>query len=124
MTRIRKFGALLLLLASFLSPAMACAVASSPMTAEEQACCQTMKGHCGQEQMPASHGCCHRVPGSIYDHALKVKAGTFHQGPVSVAWIQADRFKLPASFVHGLTMKAGLLSVSNFPPLGFSILRT
>lgn len=122
MTYLGKFGALALLFASFLAPAMACAVADSPMTAEERACCKIMKGHCSQEQMPASHNCCHGVPESVYDHALKVKAGTFRSAPVLVAWMPVDRFELPASSVQGLTAEAGLQSI-HFPPSGFSVLR-
>lgn len=72
-THLRKFGVFAMLFAALLTPTMACAVADSPMTSEERACCQMMKNHCGEKGMPASHGCCKKIPGGLYDNALNTK---------------------------------------------------
>lgn len=101
MTHLRKFGALVLLLTSFLSPALACTVADMPMTSEERACCQMMKGQCGEKGMPASHGCCHKIPGSVYDNALNKKAVTLHPVAVPVTWLPAHELGIPTSSIHG-----------------------
>jgi hypothetical protein len=100
-TYFRKFGALVLLLASLLTPAMACAVASSPMTSAESACCQVMRSKCGQKGMPASHGCCHKIPGSVYDNALNAEATTLHPVAVHVVWLPALQVWNPTSSLSG-----------------------
>lgn len=92
-THLRKIGTLVLLLASFLTPTLACAVADTPMTSEERACCQMMKSQCGEKGMPASHGCCHRIPGSIYDNALKAKAVALHPLAVPVIWLPVHQLE-------------------------------
>ena len=55
MKAVRQFGALVLLLMSWLAPAMACITPSVQLTHEEKACCRKMKNQCGQMGMPASH---------------------------------------------------------------------
>ncbi len=122
MTYLRKFGALVLLLASFLTPAMACAVADSPMTSEERACCQMMGSKCGQKGMPASQGCCHKIPGSVYDYALNAKAATLHQVVVPVVWLPALQIANPTSFFSGWIEHLDY-SPPKPPPSTISILR-
>lgn len=100
-TYIRKFGAFVILLTSLLSPAMACAVADMPMTAEERACCQMMGSECGQSSMPASHGCCQEVPGSVYDEALNTKAAILPSIAAVVAWLPIQQIALSTASVSG-----------------------
>ena len=121
-TNLHKFGALVLLLASFLTPAMACAVADSPMTSEERACCQMMKNHCGEKGMPASHGCCKKIPGSLYDNALNTKAVTFHPVVVPVIWLPALQVGNPTSSFSGWIEHLDY-SPPKPPPSTISILR-
>ena len=122
-TYLREFGAVVLLLASFLTPAMACAVADSPMTSEERACCQMMGSKCGQMGMPESHGCCHKIPGSVYDNALNTKALTLHPGAVPVIWLPAHQLGVPTSLVHGWVEQPDYISSRRSPPSTISILR-
>jgi hypothetical protein len=121
-THLRKLGTLVLLLASFLTPTMACAVADTPMTSEERACCQMMKSQCGEKGMPASHGCCHRIPGSIYDNALKPKAVALHPLAVPVIWLPVHQLEIPTSSVHGW-VEPRAYTLLKFPPSTISILR-
>jgi len=50
-----KFTALLLAVALFSSPLMACLQPGNALTAEERECCRQMAGKCGGE---FSHSCC------------------------------------------------------------------
>lgn len=122
MAYLRKFGALILLLASFLTPAMACVAADSPMTGEERACCQMMGSRCGQKGMPASQGCCYRMPGSAYDNALNRKTVTFHPVAFPINWLPAHQLLFPTSPVHGWVVQPDYIS-SRSSPSTISILR-
>ena len=75
---LRQFGAVLLLLVSFVAPAMACMAPDAEMTVEERACCRMMKNDCGHMEMPASHDCCKKTPGTVKDSALRSNSITFH----------------------------------------------
>ncbi len=75
---LRQFGAVLLLLVSFVAPAMACMAPDAGMTVEEQACCRMMKSDCGHTDMPSSHDCCKKTPGAIHDSALRSDFVSFH----------------------------------------------
>jgi hypothetical protein len=75
---LRQFGAVLLLLVSFATPAMACLAPNAKMTVEQQACCRTMKNDCGQMEMPATRDCCLKTPGPLKDGALKSDSVSFH----------------------------------------------
>ncbi len=86
---LRQFAALVLLLVTYVAPAMACMVPNAVMNAQERACCRAMKSQCGQMEMPASQDCCQKVPPSAYDNALHTKAATFHPVVVSVIWLAA-----------------------------------
>jgi hypothetical protein len=97
----RQFGALILLLASCLAPAMACMVPNTEMSTQERACCCMMKNQCGQMEMPASQGCCQKTPPSVHDNALDMKEVTFHSVVVPVIWLVASDLVNPASAVTG-----------------------
>ena len=75
---LRQFGALLLLLVSCVAPAMACMAPAAQMTVEERACCRMMKSQCGQTEMPASHDCCKKTPGTLADNAFRTDTASFH----------------------------------------------
>jgi hypothetical protein len=121
-TYLRKFGALAMLFAALLTPTMACVVADSPMTSEERACCQMMKNHCGEKGMPASHGCCKKIPGSLYDNALNAKAVMVHPVVVPVIWLSALQVANPASSFSGWIEHLDY-SAPKPPPTTISILR-
>jgi hypothetical protein len=80
----RQFGALVLLLATCVVPAMACMVPDAQMSDQERACCRMMKNDCGQMEMSASHGCCQKTPQSIHSNALDTKTVTFYAIVVAV----------------------------------------
>jgi hypothetical protein len=86
MRLLRQFGVLVLLLVTCLAPAMACMVPNGQMSTQERACCRMMKNQCGQMKMPASHGCCQKIPPSVHDNALDTKVVTFHPVVVPVIW--------------------------------------
>ena len=95
MKAARQFGIVILLLVSYLTPAMACMVSDVQMNAEERACCLAMKNHCEQMGMPASHGCCQKTPKSAQDNALDTKAVTHHPVAVAVDWLSAAELLNP-----------------------------
>jgi hypothetical protein len=75
--------------------------ADTPMTNAERACCQMMKNECGQKDMPASHDCCHKILGSIYDNALNTKAVALHPVAITTAWMTASELMNPTSSATG-----------------------
>lgn len=89
MRALRQFGVLFLLLVTFAAPVMACMVPNAEMSAQERACCMQMKAQCGQMEMPASHGCCHKTLTGIRDSALDNKTITFHPVVVTGVWLAA-----------------------------------
>jgi hypothetical protein len=84
---LRQFGAVLLLLVACVAPAMACMAPDAQMTSEGRACCRMMKSQCGQMEMPASHGCCKKVPGNIQGSALKSDAVSLHPAVFVALWV-------------------------------------
>jgi hypothetical protein len=122
-TRIsRQFGVLLLLLVSCLAPAMACVVPNAQMNTEERACCRAMKNQCGQMEMPASHGCCHKTPPSVHDNALDTKAVTLHPVAAPIVWLAAFELVNPPSTAIGWVEHPDY-SPTQSPPATISILR-
>ena len=122
MKAARQFGIVLLLLVSYLTPAMACMVSDVQMNAEERACCRAMQNHCEQMGMPASHGCCQKAPRSAHDNALDTKAVTHHPIAVAMAWLIA------AQSLHEPSVVAEWLERPDYsppesPPSSVSILR-
>ena len=122
MKAVRQFGLVLLLLVSYLTPAMACMVSDVKMNVEERACCQAMKNQCEQMGMSASHGCCQKAPKSAQENAVATKAVAYHPVLVAVIWLSiAERLNLNA-VVTGLVEYADT-SPPQAPPSSISILR-
>lgn len=93
MKSLREFGAILLLLASCVAPAMACMAPDAQMTTEERVCCRMMKNQCGQMmEMPASHDCCKKAPKAVGETALKTDTLLLH--PLTVAVLLVSSFDL------------------------------
>ena len=122
MRALRQFGVLVLLLASSLTPAMACMIPGAQMTTEERACCRMMQNQCGQMEMPASHGCCQKTPPSVYDNALDTKAVALHPVAIAVIWLTSSELVNPASSVTGWVEHHDY-SPPQSPPSTISILR-
>lgn len=92
------------------------------MSSEERACCQMMKNDCGQKGMPASHGCCHKIPGTVYDNALNSKIMTLHPVAIATVWLTASELMNPTSAAAGFTEYLDY-SPPKPPPSTISILR-
>ena len=122
MRALRKFGVLVLLLASWLTPAMACVIPGAQMSTEERACCRMMKNQCGQMGMPASHGCCQKIPPSVHDNALNTKPVTIHPVVVPVIWLAAPELVNPSCAVAECVEHPSY-SPPKSPPATISILR-
>jgi hypothetical protein len=122
MRLFRQFGALILLLATCVAPAMACMVPNAEMNTAERACCRTMKNQCGEMEMPASHGCCQKTPASVHDSALDTKAVVFHPVVVPVIWLAAFELVNPTTTITGWVERPDY-SPPKFPPAAISILR-
>jgi hypothetical protein len=118
----RQFAVLILLLVSCLAPAMACMVPNAQMSTQERACCRVMKSQCGQMEMPASHGCCHKTPPGVHDNALDTKTVTFHPVVASILWLAAFELVNPTSAVTGWVERPDY-SPPKSPPATISILR-
>jgi hypothetical protein len=99
MKAARQFAIVILLLVSYLTPAMACMVSNVPMNAEERACCRVMKNQCEQTGMPASHGCCQKTSLSALDNALATKAVAYHPIAITTVWLLASESLNPSSGV-------------------------
>jgi hypothetical protein len=120
MRAARQFGIVLLLLVSYLTPAMACVVSNVQMNPEERACCRAMKNQCEQMGMSASHGCCQKAPKSAQDNALDTKAVSYH--PVAVIWLSAAEWLDLKPIVTGFVQHADY-SPPQPPPSSISVLR-
>jgi hypothetical protein len=122
MRAFRQLGALILLLVTCLAPAMACMVPDAEMSAQERACCRTMKNRCGQMGMPASHGCCQKAPPSVHDNALVTK--TVAPSPVAITaiWLTAYEVLPAAPVVVGWVRHPDHSPPESSPP-AVSILR-
>jgi hypothetical protein len=110
MKAARQFGIVILLLVSYLTPAMACTVADVQMNAQERACCLAMKNQCEQSGMPASHGCCEKAPKSAQENALDTKAVNHHAIALAVVWLR------PAELLNLHPVATGPVDDSNYPP--------
>jgi len=118
----RQFGIVILLLVSYLTPAMACLSSDVQMTAEEHACCRAMKHKCEQMGMPASHGCCQKTPQSAHANALDTKAVTYHPGAVTTIWLIASDCFNPTPIAAGWIEHPDY-SPPQSPPGSVSVLR-
>jgi len=119
---LRQFGALVLLLATCLVPAMACMVPDAQMSVEERACCRMMKNQCGQMNMSASHGCCQKDPQGTHTSALETKTVAFHPVVVLAIWRTAAELLNPTTVVSEWIDRPEY-SPPQSPPATISILR-
>jgi hypothetical protein len=119
---LRQFGVLMLLLASCLTPAMACMVPNAEMSTQDRACCRMMKNQCGQMEMQTLHGCCQKTPPSVHDSALETKAVTFRPVVAPIIWLAAPELMDPTSALAGW-LEHPDYSPPKSPPSTISILR-
>lgn len=122
MKAFRQFGIVILLLVSYLAPAMACMLPGVQMTAQERACCRMMHGQCEQMGMPASHGCCQKAPHSALDKALVTKTTNNHPVVVAVVLLMTHEWLQPSVISAERINRAGN-SPLQFPPGSNSVLR-
>jgi hypothetical protein len=122
MKAARQLGIVILLLVSYLTPAMACMISDVQMNAEERACCLAMNNHCEQMGMPASHGCCQKTPKSAQDNALDTKAVSYHPVALAVDWLSANDSINPNPVSTGLVEHAEA-SPPQSPLSSISVLR-
>lgn len=122
MKSLRQLGIVILLLVSYLTPAMACMVSDLQMNTEERACCRTMQNHCEQMEMQSSHGCCQKTPQSAYDNALETKATTYHPVVVVAVWLAVSDWYHPVLVTADWTEHPGY-SPPESPPGSISVLR-
>ena len=122
MSVLRQIGVLVLLLGSFLAPAMACMVPDAQMNPQERSCCRAMNNQCGQMEMPASHGCCQKTLPGVRDNALDTKVTNFHPVAAPVVCLAVFELVSPTSTVAGWVERPND-SPPNSPPSTISILR-
>jgi len=122
MRAARQVGIVILLLVSYLTPAMACMVSDVQMNAEERACCRAMKNQCEQMGMPASHGCCQKTPLGAHDNALATKAVAYHPIAIATVWMLASESLNPTSGVAEWVEHTDY-SPPQSPPASISVLR-
>ncbi|HEX4155984.1 MAG TPA: hypothetical protein VHY48_10250 [Acidobacteriaceae bacterium] len=101
---------------------MACMVPDAQMSAQERACCRMMNSHCGQTEMPASHGCCQITPTNLCDSALDAKTVAFHPVVVPVIWLAASELANPIAAVTTWVDRPNYTPPKS-PPSTVSILR-
>jgi hypothetical protein len=121
MKAFRQLGIVILLLVSYLTPAMACMVSDVQMNAEERACCRVMKNQCEQMGMSAAHGCCQKAPRSAHDNALDTKATTYHP-VVATIWLTASEWLYTTPVTTGWIERVDY-SPPQSPPGSISVLR-
>lgn len=119
---LHQFGVLVLLLATCLTPAVACMLPGAQMTPEERACCRLMHDQCGQMEMPASQGCCQKTPPNVYDSARDTKETALHPVAIPVIWVTSSELLNPAPLVAG-SVDHHDYSPPQSPPSAISILR-
>jgi hypothetical protein len=92
------------------------------LTNDERACCRMMQDQCGQMEMPASHGCCHKSPPAVYEKALAAKAEAQHFVSTVVIWLTPFESLSADSSVIGWVDHHDY-SPPQLPPSTISILR-
>jgi hypothetical protein len=122
MKAARQFGIVLLLLVSYLTPAMACMVSNVQMNPEERACCRAMKNQCEQMGMSSSHGCCQKAPKSTQENAIATKSVSYHPIAVAIVWLSAMEWPNLNRVIAG-TVEYADTSPPPAPPGSISILR-
>ena len=118
----RQLGIVIVLLVSYLTPAMACMVSDVQMNAEERACCRMMQNHCEQMGMQSSHGCCQKAPQSSHDNALVTKGTTYHPVVVEAIWLATSDWFQPVLCTTDRIEHLGY-SPPQSPPGSISVLR-
>ncbi|HEY4050493.1 MAG TPA: hypothetical protein VGM27_26820 [Acidobacteriaceae bacterium] len=121
MKSARQLGALVLLLLSWLGPAMACMTPEAQLTQEERACCR-MKNQCGQMEMPASHGCCQKDVQAAHHDALQTKPVDLHPDMAATTHLFIADLLNPELVSAGWVEQAEL-SPPQSPPSSISVLR-
>lgn len=116
-----KFGVVILVLASWLTPSMACMITGAPMAGEEQACCARTNNDCSQKEMTASPACCYTLPGSVYDNAVNTKALALHPS-VPVIRLSAHDLRIASTVGHRWLEFSDSIPL-RFPSSTISILR-
>lgn len=122
MRSLGQVGIVILLLASYLTPAMACMVSDVQMNAEERACCRAMKNQCDQMEMQSSHGCCQKAPQSTHDNALDTKVTAYHPVIVAAIWMAVSDWLRPTVVTAEWIGHPGY-SPPQSPPGSISVLR-
>lgn len=122
MRAVCKYGVLLLLLISWLAPAMACIVPDAQLSQEERACCRMMKAECGQMQMPASHDCCQKDVQAFHRNALKTRSVDVPLYLVSIPRPLVVDLWLPGRTLTGW-IDGSEFSLPHSPPSSISVLR-
>jgi len=95
--RSRQLGALVLLLAWSLVPAMACTLPDAEMTPAERACCVEMQRNCSGMDMPASHPCCQKQMRT--DQTAVIQKGQRPTQPEAIQILPGTAMVLPVSRV-------------------------
>lgn len=120
MKAARQLLTVVLLLVSYLTPAMGCTVSDAQMTPVERACCRMMKNHCEQMGMSASRGCCHTVVQSSRENALYTKVQINHPITATIVWL-GIAVRLDPAFYASIGHPD--YSPPQSPPSSISILR-
>lgn len=121
MKMLRQLGVLVLLAATFVSPAMACMTTAAPMTTEERACCRMMHNQCEQMGMSASHGCCQKAPRTTYA-VPATKADSLHSVAIPISRLVASELLNPFASSMGRAEHHDY-SPPQSPPSTISVLR-
>lgn len=118
----RQLGVTLLLGLSYLTPVMTCVLPDAQMSAQERACCRAMDNQCGQTEMPASHGCCHKAPPTLYEKFLASRAEAQHIDLTLALWLTpSELFSTDSSAIGWVEHHES--SPPQSPPSTISILR-
>lgn len=119
---LRQLGVIYLLLISSVAPVMACMRVDAQMSAPERACCRMMKNQCGDMQMPASHGCCHKTLQSVDQNALNAKTVALPPFAAIVVTMAAFDLLVPNS-ASAEWVESPQYSPPKSPPSSISVLR-
>lgn len=120
MRSLSQFVIAIVLLVSYLMPAMACMASDTHMGAAERTCCQMMRNQCEQMGMSASHGCCQKIPQSSRENALDTKVVTYHPVVVTL-WLTASALGLDSTDMGQFEHPD--YSPPHSPPSSISVLR-
>lgn len=114
-----KLAALVLALALWASPVMACMI-SDTLTEAERECCQEMADNCGSSAMPDSHSCCNTAVQQL-DPYLANSRFDFSYSHPAVIQVPVANVHAPAAIAEAQPSQTHSPPVS--PPETLSILR-